>query len=230
MVKTLSKIKQGQDNKRSQIRSFFCRFSQILVHSLEFLGITALRRRRKPQETADFRRNPFVPCSLSFLFPLKTHPQNYGCGPQKRLSRCSYRLRPEKQFFFGLILDPPPPVRIYSEKKANSFVPARFFPLHGLFRKREGTGTGIRLSFPCSKILLNKGLWTLHPQTSGLNLHPLNSGGIMGRQDRQTNGGLAQKAPIGQKGPFLGNFCFSPVAVRCRGIGPDPPRKGPDRP
>ena len=49
-------------------------------------------------------------------------------------------------FLFGLILDPSPPRHIcfYSEKKANSLVPAIFSPLHGLFRKRGGTGTGIR--------------------------------------------------------------------------------------
>ena len=55
-----------------QIFADFCRFSL-------FLGITAFRRRRfsqttadfrrKPQETADFRRNPFVPFSLSLLIP-----------------------------------------------------------------------------------------------------------------------------------------------------------------
>ena len=48
-----------------------------------------------------------------------------------------------------------------------------------------------------------------------------------------TNGGLAAKperGESGQKGPFRGNFCASPVAVGCRGIGPDRPRKGPDRP
>ena len=38
---------------------------------------------------------------------------------------------------------------LLQQKKANSFVPAIFSPLHGLFRKKGGTGAGIRFSFPC---------------------------------------------------------------------------------
>ena len=36
-----------------------------------------------------------------------------------------------------------------------------------------------------------------------------------------------ERRQLGQKGPPRVNFCFAPVAVRCGGIGPDPPRKGP---
>ena len=59
---------QTKRDKRSQIHSFsqifadFCRFSL-------FLGITASRSRFS-QKTADFRRNRFVPFSLSLLIPL----------------------------------------------------------------------------------------------------------------------------------------------------------------
>ena len=47
------------------------------------------------------------------------------------------------------------------------------------------------------------------------------------------NGGLAQKAPVVPKGPFRGNFCSAPVAVRCGGIGrsaPKRPRQALERP
>ena len=57
-------------------------------------------------------------------------------------SKFLYRYRPEGIFriFFGLILDPPPPVHmLLQRKKANSFAPAIFFP-HGmaLLEKRGG--------------------------------------------------------------------------------------------
>ena len=59
-----------------KIRSFSLIFADFCWFSL-FLEITAFRGRRfsqfyfrrKPQETADFRRNPFVPFSLSLLVP-----------------------------------------------------------------------------------------------------------------------------------------------------------------
>ena len=37
---------------------------------------------------------------------------------------------------------------LLQRKKANSFVPAIFSPWHGLFRKKGGTGAGIRSYFP----------------------------------------------------------------------------------
>ena len=43
-------------------------------------------------------------------------------------------------------------------------------------------------------------------------------------------GGLARKAPIGPKKALSGEFLLPPAAVRCGGIGPDQPRKGPDSP
>ena len=51
-------------------------------------------------------------------------------------------------FFFGLILNPPRYICFYSEK--GKFIGnGHFFPrLHGLLRKRGGTGTGIRVLFP----------------------------------------------------------------------------------
>ena len=42
------------------------------------------------------------------------------------------------RIFFGLILDPPPVHMLLHRKKANSFVPAIFSPLHGHFRKKGG--------------------------------------------------------------------------------------------
>ena len=46
-------------------------------------------------------------------------------------SKFLYRYRPEGIFriFFGLILDPPPVHMLLQRKKANSFVPAIFFPM-----------------------------------------------------------------------------------------------------
>ena len=52
------------------------------------------------------------------------------------------------RIFFGLILDPPPVHMLLQRKKANSFVPAIFSPLHGLFRKKGGTGTVYVFLFP----------------------------------------------------------------------------------
>ena len=52
------------------------------------------------------------------------------------------------EFFFGLILDPPRYICFYSEKRQIHLYRPFFPPLHGLFRKKGGTGTGIRFSFP----------------------------------------------------------------------------------
>ena len=68
-----------------------------------------------------------------------------------------YRYRPEGifRFFFGLILDPPPRyICFYSEKRQSHLYRPFFFPWHGLFRKKGGTGAGIRFYFPCEKIPL----------------------------------------------------------------------------
>ena len=74
---------------------------------------------------------------------------------------------------------------------------------------------------------------------SGNKMRPRGHDSRVFGQDGQGNpkGGLAKgaearKATIGPKfkGPFRGNFCSSPMAVGCGGIGPDRPRKGPDGP
>ena len=48
------------------------------------------------------------------------------------------------RIFFGLILDPPRYICFYSEKRQIHLYRPFFSPLHGLFRKKGGTGTGIR--------------------------------------------------------------------------------------
>ena len=66
-------------------------------------------------------------------------------------SKFLYRYRPEGIFrnFFGLILDPPRYICFYSEKGQIHLYRPFFPPWHGLFRKRGGTGAGIRFYFPC---------------------------------------------------------------------------------
>ena len=58
-------------DKRSQIRSFFSQILQIFAFpgncSISEAQIFAADFRRKPQETADFRRKRFVPFSLSLV-------------------------------------------------------------------------------------------------------------------------------------------------------------------
>ena len=79
-----------------EIRSFslifadFCRFSLFLVitafRGRRFSQKTAGNRRfsQKPQETADFCRNPFVPFSLSLLVPpYTTHTHTHTSVTQK---------------------------------------------------------------------------------------------------------------------------------------------------
>ena len=79
---------KSRGNKRNNLNGtngakfavFFADFRWLFLFC-RFLGITAFRRRRflqktadfcrKPQETADFRRNPFVPFSSSLLIPTK---------------------------------------------------------------------------------------------------------------------------------------------------------------
>ena len=72
--------------------------------------------------------------------------------PKPWKSKFLYRYRPEGMFriFFGLILDPPPRyICFYSEKRQIHLYRPFFSPWHGLFRKKGGTGAGIRLYFPC---------------------------------------------------------------------------------
>ena len=66
-------------------------------------------------------------------------------------SKFLYRYRPEGIFriFFGLILDPPRYICFYSEKRQIHLYRPFFSPWHGLFRKKGGTGAGIRFYFPC---------------------------------------------------------------------------------
>ena len=67
-------------------------------------------------------------------------------------SKFLYRYRPEGifRFFFGLILDPPPGTyAFYSEKRQIHLYRPFFSPWHGPFRKKGGTGAGIRFYFPC---------------------------------------------------------------------------------
>ena len=66
-------------------------------------------------------------------------------------SKFLYRYRPEGIFqnFFGLILDPPRYICLYNEKRQIHLYRPFFSPWHGLFRKKGGTGAGIRCYFPC---------------------------------------------------------------------------------
>ena len=59
---------------------FFRRFSLIFADFRFSWELQHLGNRRKPQESADFRRNPFVPFSLSLLFP-----PNFMCLEPPRL-------------------------------------------------------------------------------------------------------------------------------------------------
>ena len=65
-------------------------------------------------------------------------------------SKFLYRYRPEGIFriFFGLILDPPRYICFYSEKRQIHLYRPFFSSWHGLFRKKGGTGAGIRFYFP----------------------------------------------------------------------------------
>ena len=65
-------------------------------------------------------------------------------------SKFLYRYRPEGIFriFFGLILDPRRYTCFYSKKRQIHLYRPFFSPWHGLFRKKGGTGAGIRFYFP----------------------------------------------------------------------------------
>ena len=63
---------QTQRDKQSQIRRFFAGFLQFFAFPWNYSMSEAQKTadfRGKPQETADFCRNPFVPLSLSLLIP-----------------------------------------------------------------------------------------------------------------------------------------------------------------
>ena len=95
--------------------------------------------------------------TLSLLQPLDLYRSPSAIGsaigrPDLWKSRFWYRYRPEgmfRNFRPGSGPPPPPGTRASTAKKVNSLAPAMFSPLHGLFGKRGGTGTGIRVSFPC---------------------------------------------------------------------------------
>ena len=57
---------------------------------------------------------------------------------------------------------------LLQRKKANSFVPAIFSPWHGLFRKKGGTGAGIRFYFPCDSLVGTQGEIIYVPRGAGL--------------------------------------------------------------
>ena len=78
-------------------------------------------------------------------------------GPFRWKSKFLYRYRPEGifRFFFGLILDPPRYICFYSDKRQIHLYRPFFSPWHGLFRKKGGTGAGIRFYFPCFRTVFS---------------------------------------------------------------------------
>ena len=72
-----------------------------------------------------------------------------GCYASGKVNFCTGTGR--KAFFricFGLILDPLPVHMLLQRKRQIHLYRPFFSPLHGLFRKKGGTGTGIRFLFP----------------------------------------------------------------------------------
>ena len=135
---------------------------------------------------------------------------------------------------------------LLQRKKANSFVPAIFSPWHGLFRKKGGTGAGIRFYFPCLTFSIKyfpftKKMWEIMlcldgPTSADFGGPILKTPNLFGSRDSasgKSKRGLSKRGlgPNGANWPkraFRGNLCSSFVAVRCGGIGPDRPRKSPD--
>ena len=95
------------------------------------------------EETAQDVRKPFSPLISEDILglALREGPQmSEDENPLYWKSKFLYRYRPEGvfQIFFGLILDPPPVHMLLQRKKADSFVPAIFFPHCMAFLEKRG--------------------------------------------------------------------------------------------